>query len=94
MPLDTSAATGDIVNIPFIVDQVNAALMTSTFWIQELRETDKRKRPKLRMQYLQVVMLDFFERRDGQGLIRWPHISINTMDKISDEVLDDVADED
>jgi hypothetical protein len=33
------------------------------------------------------VMLDFFPRRDGQpGRISWPHVSINTLTKVSDDV--------
>jgi hypothetical protein len=61
--------------------------MKSIFWIQELADKDKYGEPKLRLQYLQVVMLDFFPRRDGlppgccPGLIRWPHVSINTLEK-------------
>ena len=57
--------------------------MKSTFWIQEL---SKGKEQKFRLQYLQVVMLDFFfPRRDGMpGAVRWPHISINTMEKIAE----------
>jgi hypothetical protein len=32
------------------------------------------------------VMLDFFPRRDGlPGRIGWPHVSINTLTKVSDE---------
>jgi len=32
---------------------------------------------------LQVVMLEFFGRRDGlPGRIGWPHVSINTMEKV------------
>jgi hypothetical protein len=32
-----------------------------------------------------MVMLDFFPRRDGQdGLIRWPHVSINVMEKVAE----------
>ena len=35
--------------------------------------------------YSQFIFLDFFARRDGRpGLIRWPHISINIMEKIED----------
>ena len=31
-------------------------------------------------------MLDFFPRRDGlPGRIGWPHVSINTLTKVSDE---------
>ena len=65
--------------------QANATEMTSTFWIQELEETDASGGPIVILQYLQVVLLDFFPRRDGQdGLIRWPHVSINTMKKVAE----------
>jgi hypothetical protein len=87
LDLDTTLEQAGVVNIPFIVKQANAASMKSTFWIQELKKgKGKNKERKLRMQYVQVVMLDFFRpRRDGMpGAIRWPHISINTMEKISD----------
>ncbi len=84
LEVDTSLETGGIVNIPFIVKEANAAEMRSTFWIQELAEKDECGQPKLRLQYSQTVMLDFFERRDGEpGLIRWPHVSINTLEKVS-----------
>lgn len=82
LPVDTTTPTGGISNIPFIVKQANAASMTSTFWIQELDEKDAHGTPKLRLQYLQVVLLDFFPRKDGlPGPIRWPHVSINTLEK-------------
>lgn len=59
--------------------------MHATFWIQELADTDLFGRPKLRLQYLQVVMLEFFPRFDGEsGLITWPQVSVNTMEKVSD----------
>ncbi|WP_328304521.1 heme-binding protein [Actinomycetospora sp. NBC_00405] len=77
---ETETETGGISNIPFIVKQADAVSMKSTFWIQQLADGSKR------MQYLQVVMLDFFPRFDGlPGLIGWPHVSINTLDKISDQ---------
>lgn len=58
--------------------------MRSTFWIQELAESDDAGNPRLRLQYSQTVFLDFFPRADGApGLIRWPHISINTLEKVS-----------
>ncbi|MCI5159263.1 MAG: hypothetical protein D3906_12690 [Candidatus Electrothrix sp. AUS1_2] len=83
LDVDSAVETGGIVNIPFIVKQANAASMRSFFWIQELAETDAKGNPKLRLQYLQVVMLDFFPREDGMpGLIRWPHVSINTLEKV------------
>lgn len=87
LSVDSTIPTGGISNIPFVVRKANAAFMKSIFWIQELAEKDKYGDPKLRLQYLQLVMLDFFPRRDGlppgccPGLIRWPHVSINTLEK-------------
>jgi hypothetical protein len=84
---DTTVQSGGILNIPFVVAQANATEMKATFWIHELNELDANGNPKLVIQYAQIVMLDFLPRGDGQpGLIRWPHISINTMAKISEEV--------
>ncbi len=71
-----------IANIPFIVKQANATDMESTFWIVE---TEVDGQEKLILMYTQTVMLDFFPRRDGQdGLIRWPHVSINVMEKVAE----------
>ena len=82
LELDTSNGTGGIHNIPFVVKHADAASMKSTFWIQELKDAAGHR--QLRLQYLQIVMLDFFPRRDGlPGLIQWPHVSINTLEKVS-----------
>lgn len=82
LEFDTTLGTGGIVNIPFVVAQANATEMKAKFWIQELAELDPDGTPKLRLQYTQTVFLDFFPRRDGvPGLIRWPHVSINTLEK-------------
>lgn len=83
--LDTSADPGGIRNIPFVVKQANAVSMRSTFWINELEELDEGGKPRLQLQYAQVVMLEFFPRRDGlPGRIAWPHVSINTLTKVSE----------
>lgn len=79
LSFDTSLDKAGIVNIPFIEREADAAEMQATFWIEELEETDENGNPVMQMQYSQVVMLDFFKRRDGEGLIRWPHVSINTL---------------
>lgn len=84
--LDTTLEPGGIRNIPFIVAQANAVSMKSTFWVNELEEKDAHGEPKLQLQYSQIVMLDFFDRFDGlPGRISWPHVSINTLNKVSDE---------
>jgi hypothetical protein len=86
LTVDTTRQDAGIHNIPFVVRQADAASMKSTFWIQELNEKGKYgcKHRKLRMQYSQVVILDFFgPREDGHpGRARWPHISINTLEKV------------
>ena len=72
---NTKFGTGGIVNIPFIVKEANATEMEATFWIMELEDG------RFFMQYSQTVMLDFFDRPDGKGKIKWPHVSINTLVK-------------
>jgi len=80
LSVDTKLGTGEISSIPFIKTQANATRLKSTFWIQELADKDDQGRPLLRLQYLQLVALDFFPRKDGtEGLMGWPHISINTL---------------
>ncbi|AXI47164.1 hypothetical protein C1J03_14770 [Sulfitobacter sp. SK012] len=82
---DTTLLEGGIVNIPFVERQADAAEMQSTFWIMELDEEGLNGNPKLLLAYSQFIFLDFFPRPGGQeGLIRWPHISINMMEKIEE----------
>ena len=82
LAVDSTLASGGIVNIPFIVRQANAAQMKSTFWIEELEGEGE---GKYQLQYAQVVNLEFFPRRDGlPGLIVWPHVSINTLRKVAE----------
>lgn len=81
--LDTDVMEAGIRNIPFIVRQANATVMHSTFWIMELDELDEYGDARLVLAYSQFIFLDFFPRFDGRpGLIRWPHISINMMERI------------
>ncbi len=83
LTVDTEAETGGVKNIPFVTKQANASAMRSTFWIQELEKKDKHGYPKLRLQYAQVVILEFFPRLDQlPGLAQWPHVSINTLEKV------------
>jgi hypothetical protein len=81
LTFDSTLPTGGISNVPFVVRQANASELRSTFWIQEVRQEDGSI--GLRLQYLQVVQLDFFDRFDGgPGRIKWPHVSINTLAKL------------
>ncbi|MEU8662601.1 heme-binding protein [Actinoplanes philippinensis] len=85
LEFDSTVERAGISNIPFVVKQANASEMKATFFLQEIEEADGSVR--LRLQYVQVVQLDFFPRGDGgPGRIKWPHVSINTMEKVSDHV--------
>ena len=71
------AVPGGITNIPFINCQASTTKVTAFFWIQEI---DLNGETRFLLQYAQRVLLEFLDRVDGQpGLIRWPHITINTM---------------
>lgn len=80
--LDTQPDPRDV---PVVAQEPRATRMQSIFWLNELAEEDGNGDPKLQLQYLQVVDLEFFPRRDGRpGRIVWPHVSINTLDKVPD----------
>ena len=86
LTVDTTRQDAGVVNAPFVTKQAEPVSMKSTFWIQELKDEYKKGRPKLRLQYSQIVMMDFFRpREDGHpDRARWPHISINTLEKVDD----------
>ena len=85
LEFDSTVETAGISNIPFIVKQANASEMKATFFIHEFIDADGQH--SLRLQYVQVVQLDFFSRTDaGPGRIKWPHVSINTLEKVTDVV--------
>lgn len=84
LDLGTDAAEAGIVNIPFIERQADAAEMRSVFWIMEQDAEGPLGGPRLLLVYSQFIYLDFFDRFDGKpGLIRWPHVSINVMEKVA-----------
>jgi len=83
LQLSTELHGAGIINIPFVRRQADAALMNSIFWIVELDETDDSGMQRVDLAYSQLILLDFFRRFDGKlGKIRWPHISINMMEKV------------
>jgi hypothetical protein len=84
LTVDSTRKSGGIKNVPFSVREAEPVSMKSTFWIQELAEKDETGKPKLRLQYSQVVMLHFFRPREDEFPERavWPHISIATLEKM------------
>ena len=84
LTVDSTIKSGGIRNVPFSVREAEPVSMKSTFWIQELAEKDENGKRKLRLQYSQVVMLNFFRPREDEFPERavWPHISIATLEKM------------
>jgi len=84
LTVDTDQKSGGIRNAPFSVREADPVSMKSTFWIQELAQKDEAGNPRLRLQYSQVVMLNFFRPRPDElpGRAVWPHISIATLEKM------------
>ena len=91
LEFDTETLSGGIANIPFIERQADATSMKSTFWLMEVDEEDVHgNKPRLVLAYAQFIFLDFFGRFEGRpGRIRWPHISINVMEKIAEPEKED-----
>lgn len=84
LTVDSTRKRGGILNASFPVREAEPVSMKSTFWIQELGENDETGKPRLRLQYSQVVMLNFFRPREDEFPERaaWPHISIATLEKV------------
>lgn len=84
LTVDSTSKSAGISSTPFSVREAEPVSMRSTFWIQELAETDDFGNPRLRLQYSQVVMMHFFRPREDEhpGRAVWPHISINTLEKV------------
>lgn len=71
-----------IGNTPFITRQADTTAMNCTFNMYEIQDS---KTGTLRyfLQYAQLVLLDFINRPDGHpGRARWPHVSINTLERV------------
>jgi hypothetical protein len=70
-----------ILNIPFLQHNVEATKMTATFWIQKIK--GEGEPDYWQLQYTQTIDL-VFPIPDNPMPIIWPHITVNTLRKISD----------
>ena len=76
--LDTTLG-GGIANTPFVVKQADSTQMRFVMWIEEFEDSTPAK-PHFQMQYAQRVILEFFPSPEAPSRkIKWPHISINTL---------------
>jgi hypothetical protein len=72
--ISTAEQNGGIVNIPFVVQNANAARLDAIFWIEKVADPSGGPVPFIQLQYVQRVILDFDN-------IRWPHMSVATLVK-------------
>jgi len=75
---------GSVLNIPFITQNANVTAFSSTFWIETVAAPVTSALPGesfQQLQYAQDITLEFFDRPDGKGKIKWPHITIATLVK-------------
>jgi hypothetical protein len=66
----SSAPSGGLENIPFLVENANVVSMNAIFWIETVQL--RNGGTTLQLQYSQTVVLQF------EG-INWPHISVGTL---------------
>jgi len=83
LSVSTSQA-GGVLDIPFLTEnnptvqnRANATAFNCDYWLEVMNSGA----PQL--QYLQQSNLEFLERPDGKGLIMWPHINLNTLQKVA-----------
>lgn len=77
MTTSNANAGGGILNIPFIESNAKATTMDANFWIQTIQGSSQ-----LQLQYSQVINLMFPPTGSTVPVI-WPHITINTLVKVS-----------
>jgi hypothetical protein len=68
----SSDPSGGIENIPFLVQNANAAFVSAIIWIEKVKGPFDTTH--LKLQYTQTVLLNF----DG---LSWPHVSVATLTK-------------
>lgn len=74
MSTTTANASGGILNIPFIQNNVSAASLDATFWLHNITGGSE---PEL-LQYSQTINL-VFPPVGTATPIKWPHITVNTL---------------
>ena len=75
-----SISNSQIVNIPFVQRNADAAQVDAIFWIEKVLHPDAGPEPFIQLQYVQRVILEF-PAVVGGSTILWPHISCATLVK-------------
>ena len=81
LEFNTVNGTGGVLNIPFIHQNVNAAEVAATFWIESIANPVAGKPDILQLQYSQNITLEFAPTVAPGVNAKWPHITVNTLRK-------------
>jgi len=82
LEFNTANGTGGILNIPFIHQNVNAAQLSATFYIESIANPIAGQPDILQLQYSQTITLEFAPTVVPGANAKWPHITINTLRKL------------
>lgn len=77
LDLSTKNSTGGILNIPFIQSNINTTFLDATFWIETLADGS------LQLQYSQTINLVFPPTDFPKVMVNWPHVTVNTLQKVN-----------
>lgn len=73
---------GIVGNIPFLQKHATATKVVSDFWLETVKLPMSGENFK-QLQYSQNTVIEFHQKfNDKQGLIKWPHITVNTLTKV------------
>lgn len=78
MSTNAPNASGGILNIPFIQNNVSAASMDATFWLQTISGGSHEQL----LQYSQTINL-VFPPTGTAAPVKWPHITVNTLQRVA-----------
>ncbi|MGZ6539849.1 MAG: heme-binding protein, partial [Bacteroidia bacterium] len=77
----TKNPSGGILNIPFIKNNMDTISMGSTFWIEQIKNPVAGQPDIMQLQYTQTINIVFPPTGFNVPII-WPHITINTLQKV------------
>ncbi|CAB9528211.1 expressed unknown protein [Seminavis robusta] len=83
-----SRNSGIVSNVPFLTSRADTTGFQCDFWLERVQQQDTAARKSsLQLQYSQVIDIDFHKPivsspdEDDGSLIRWPHVTVNTLVK-------------
>lgn len=83
LKLSTKHASGGVLNIPFIQQNVNTTSLDATFWIEKIKNPVSGQPDLDQLQYTQTINLVFPPTGQTTPVV-WPHITIATLKKTAE----------